>query len=191
MALDLANGYIRKDGSSASNVYYGYSYNQNAGDNDKVFAIRKVSTVGGVETITWTNGTQQSYINDWSGRTYSFSAPAGSLGLTYATTTLTETVTSGTYSFTYAKSRFVSFTWSSINGVSKYLITSKDASGNLLNVDGAPLRGQYVTRDYTTEVFNLTSYSQGYLDAGTYTLTVTAVNVAGSISSTATFNFAL
>jgi hypothetical protein len=191
MTLDLANGYIRKDGSSASNVYYGYSYNQSAGDGDKVFAIRKVSTVGGVETVTWTNGTQQSYINDWSGRTYSFVTPAGTLGLTYSKILSTETVTSGTYSFTYAKSRFVSFTWSSINGVSKYLITSKDGSGNLLNVDGAPLRGQYVTRDYTTEVFNLTSYSQGYLDAGTYTLTVTAVNVAGSISSTATFNFAL
>ena len=191
MALDLANGYIRKDGSSASNVYYGYSYNQNAGDNDKSFAIRKVSTVGGVETITWTNGTQQSYINDWVSRTYSFTSPAGSIGLTYSKTLSTETVTSGTYSFTFAKSRIASFTWSSINGVSKYIITSKDGSGKLLNVDGTPLSGQYVTRNYTTEVFNLTSYSQGYLDVGTYTLTVAAVNVAGSTSSTVTFNFAI
>jgi hypothetical protein len=191
MALDLANGYIRKDGSSASNVYYGYSFNSSASDTDKVFAIRKVSTAGGVETVTWTNGTPLSYINDWAGRTYSFAVPGGSLNLTYSTTTITETSTSGTYSFTYAKSRFASFTWSSINGVSKYIVTSKDGSGNLLGIDGAALRGQYVTRNYTTELFNLTSYSQGYLDAGTYTLTITAVNVAGSISSTTTFNFVL
>ena len=36
MALDL-NNYDRKDGASASNVYYGYVVNKNDSDSSKVF----------------------------------------------------------------------------------------------------------------------------------------------------------
>jgi hypothetical protein len=44
MALDLANGYSKKDSASASNVYYGYSTNPNPADTDLTFAIRLVNT---------------------------------------------------------------------------------------------------------------------------------------------------
>lgn len=176
MALDLANGYIRKDGSSASNVYYGYSFDSNASDTDKVFAIRRVTNVAGVETVKWTNGNSLSYTSDWAGRTYSFAAPGGNLNLTATTST--------TLGY-----RIASFSWNSLNGVSKYLVTALDSSGKLIQVNGLPLNGHYVDRGYSSELLNLTTWTQYYLTSGTCTFTVRAENVAGFTSSTVTINF--
>lgn len=181
MALDLANGYIRKDGSSASNVYYGYSYNQNAGDNDKVFAIRRVNTVGGVETVTWANGSRNAYVSNWANRADSFATPGGSLNISSTNSTI--------FINSLPATRVASFTWSEISGVDKYLVTSKDESGKILNVDGSISGGFYVERQYTTDLYNLTSFTQNYINSGTYTFTVTAINVAGSTTSTVTINF--
>ena len=181
MALDLANGYSRKDSASASNVYYGYSVDPNASDTDKVFAIRRVTNAAGVETVKWTNGNFFSYTSDWTGRTYSFATPGGNLNLTASTSTLSIN--------SIVTHRIASFTWSALNGVSKYLITALDTNGNLITIDGNPLRGHYVNRTYTAELLNLTSWTQNYLNSGTYTFTVRAENVAGSTSSSLTINF--
>ena len=181
MALDLANGYSRKDGASASNLYYGYSVDPNAADTDKVFAIRRVVTTAGVETVKWANGNQLSYISDWAGRTYSFSAPYTGLNLT--ATTSTSTLNS---IVTY---RTGTFTWSSILGVSKYFVTATDTNGDLLSSDGLRLTGQYLNKSWTAELHNTTSWKQNYLNPGTYTVTVRAENVAGFTSSTVTINF--
>lgn len=191
MALDLANGYSRKDSASASNVYYGYSVNSNPLDSDKVFAIRLVTNASGVETVKWTNNNSNSYVSSWSGRTFSFSAPGGSLGLTATTSIISETYTIGTFSITSVKQRTALFSWSSLNGVSKYLVTSSDNSGRFLSQDGSILRSPYFNTSYGGELLNLTSYSQTYTDSGTYTFTVRAENVAGFTSSTVVINFAL
>lgn len=181
MALDLTNGYSRKDGASASNLYFGYSVDANVADSDKVFAIRRVTSVGGVETVQWANGNQLSYSSNWSGRTYSFSAPGGNLNISSTTsTTLVNSIPTH---------RIASFTWSALNGVSKYLISALDTSGKLIQKDGFPITGQYVNRSYSTELLNLTSYTQQYLNPGTYTFTVRAENVAGFTSSSVTINF--
>jgi len=181
MALDLANGYTRKDSASASSVYYGYSVDTNAADTDKVFAIRRVSTAAGVETVKWTNGNQFSYISDWVGRTYSFAAPGGSLNITSTTSTITIN--------SIVTHRIGSFTWSALNGASRYLITAVNTSGALINGDGTLLRGHYVNRSFSNELYNTTSWTQQYLDPGTYSFTVRAENVAGFTSSTVTINF--
>lgn len=175
MALDLANGYSRKDSASASNVYYGYSPDPGATDGDKVFAIRKVSNVAGVETVTWTNGTPISYNDSWTSRTFSFSAPGGTLGPTCTLATFSN----GFY--------VASFTWSSLQGVSKYLVTFTNSRG-VLDEFGRVQTGIY-SRSYTANVFNLTSWSQPSTVTGSHTFTVTATNVAGSTSSSISVNF--
>jgi hypothetical protein len=177
MALDLANGYIRKDAASASNIYYGYSYNTAAGDGDKVYAIRKVTTVGGVETVTWTNNSQMSYASSWTNRAASFVAPSGSLGLTWSLST--DNYNSAQVS------------WSLLSGVDVYYVTVKSEGGQLLNLDGSPLQGFYVNdKTYTIDLFNQTSVSVGFANPGTYSVTITGKNIAGSTSSIATLYFA-
>ncbi len=174
MALDLTTDYVRKDSSSASNVYFGYAVG-NPSDTDKVFAIRRVNTAANVETVSWTNGDSISFNDSWSGRTYSFSTPGGNLNLTWSRVT--------------TPGRLASFTWSQINGVSKYLVTVKDSSGNILNSDGTIYRSAYNFKSFGSNLFNTYAYTQGFLDAGTYSLTLTATNVAGSISTIGTFSF--
>ena len=181
MALDLANGYSRKDSASASNVYYAYEINSGASEGDKVFSIRRVNTTSGVETVTWANGSQTAFISNWTDRVSSFTTPSGSLNIssTYSTVSINSIPTY----------RAATFTWSAIPGVNQFFLTSKDESGRTLNQDGAPLQGFYVERTYTTNLFNLTTYNQSYLNPGTYTFTVNGTNIAGSTTSTVTINF--
>jgi hypothetical protein len=181
MALDLANDYSRKDSASASNVYYGYSVDSNVADGDKVFAIRRVNTTSSVETVKWTNGNQFSYVSDWTGRTYSFATPGGSLNLSFTTSIAT--------SGSLITHRLGIFTWSSLQGVSKYLVQAVDSTGRFLQVNGLPLTGQYLNRGYGWELINLTTWTNYFLNSGTYTFTVRAENVAGFTSSTITINF--
>ena len=172
MALDLVNGYQRKDSASASNVYYGYTPNPNAADTDKVFAIRRVNTAAGVETVTWTNGDSISYNDSWSGRTYSFAAPGGSLGLTYTSVTYSN----GIYNST--------FTWSALNGVSKYIISVTNSNG-LIDEYGNRMN-MLTGKTWTTYVFNQTTWTQPFGSTGSHTFTLTATNVAGLTSSKVT-----
>lgn len=192
MALDLANGYSRKDSASASNVYYGYSTNPNAADTDLTFAIRLVTTAAGVETVKWSNG-EPLFISSWAGRTFSFVAPTTALNLTYSLTTVTNYYNQPTFTQSLPQASFknyvASFTWSAITGVNKYLVTVKDSSGSLLDKNGGKLQGPYVP-SWTVNYPNTYAHSQGFLTSGTYTVMVTAQNFGGSTSSTATINFA-
>lgn len=175
MPLDLINGYSRKDSSSASNVYYGYTVNPNPADGDAVFAIRRVNTVAGVETVTWTNGNPLSYSDTWTGRTFSFGAPGGTLGFTYSK--------SSTVPY------YASFTWSSISGVSKYVITATNSNNQILDGFGLTLRSNDAAKPFTANLTNTYVYTQQFVNSGTYSVTLTATNVAGSISSTYVINF--
>jgi hypothetical protein len=173
MALDLANGYVRKDGSSASNVYYGYSLSQNPADGEFVYSIRRVTTAAGVETITWSNGDPNGFISSWSGRTFSFTTPATSLGLTWSTSGYTTTLT-----------------WTAITGVNKYFVSVRNSGNVLLTDTGFPQQGPNSNQSYSEFVVNGTSYFQKFLQDGTYSVLVQATNVTGSTSSTATIYIA-
>lgn len=174
MALDLANGWVRQDSSSASNVYYGYSVVGNPADTDTVYAIRLVNTSAGVQTIKWTNNDPLSYCSSWSGRTYSFAVPTGSLGLTWSTSSTP--LYSGRFS------------WSGLTGVSKYVVAV--TNNQLLNQDGSPVTGPYAyQRTYTTNYTNQYVHYQGFLGTGSYTFAVTAINYAGSLTATTSVTF--
>lgn len=175
MAIDLNNGYAFKDAASASNVYYGYTTAMGAGAGDFVYAIRKVTTVSGVDTVSWTNNNQVMYVSSWSGRTHSFVSPISGLGLTWSATS------SGDI-------RRATFNWSSISGVNKYVVTAKDGNGVVLNYDGSKLLNLY-GKSWTVDYTNSYRHEQPFLSTGTYTVTVTGTNVGGSTSSTATINF--
>lgn len=175
MAIDLTNGYAFKDAASASDVYYGYTTTRGAGSGDFVYAIRRVKTVSGVDTVTWTNNNPYMYSSSWNGRTHSFVTPISSLSLTWSATS------SG-------NSRTATFTWSSISGVNKYVVTTKDINNIVLNYDGSVLVNPY-GKSWTTDYTNFYRHDQSFLSAGTYSITVSAVNAGGSTSSTATINF--
>jgi len=173
MALDLANGWHRKDSASASNIYYGYSTNPGSADGDFTYAIRKVNTSGSVESSRWTNDNML-FISSWAGRTYSFVAPLTGLGLTWSTfTQSTNTVSLG---------------WSPISGVNYYTVTITDVNGDVMGINGTKFVAPY-SKGYTTYLVNQYSYSQNLLSNGTYSVTVAGTNVAGSTSSTITINF--
>jgi hypothetical protein len=168
MNLDLANGYQRKDSASASNVYYGYAMTQNPADTDLVWSIRKINTAASVETVSWANGEPAAFSSSWSGRTSSFATPTGTLGLTW--------------SFLPSNPYNAKFTWNPITGVNRYLITV--SNNGLLNRDGSLKQGPYITATYTSEYINQYTHVQS-LGTGTFSVTVTAMNVAGSLNATA------
>lgn len=173
MYIDLANGWHRKDSSSASNIYYGYSKNPNSTDSDFTYAIRKVNTTSGVESSRWTDD-NMGFISSWSGRTYSFSEPLTGLSLTWSTVS--------------SPINAVYLNWSAINGVNYYTITITDENNNLIGLDGSQFKSAY-TKENTSLLVNEYSYSQRIVNDGTYSVTVKGSNIAGYTSSTITINF--
>jgi hypothetical protein len=171
MALDLANGYLRYDSASASNLYYGYNINPNATDSDTTWLIRRVNTSGGVQSTKWANGNMMAYTSNWNNRVSYFTAPSGNL------------------SFTYSKSgRSVGLGWTALSGVDNYVISSTDINGNILDRYGNIIpNSQYSSPICTDVVKNSTVYSLNYASSGTYSVTLTAINVSGTTSSTYTF----
>ena len=177
MALDL-NSYQRKDSASASNIYYGYSYNPNPADTDLVWAIRRVNTVAGVESYSWVNGDASGMYSSWTNRAAYFTAPTASLGFTWSTATASSLNT-------------MSLSWTLLTGVDRYIITSKTNGGQLLDSRGNSIIGPNVGgKTYTDFVIGLNGFSLAFPGSGTYSITLTALNAAGSTSSTATINFA-
>lgn len=180
MSIDLANGYSRKDGASASNLYYGYSYVGTPVNDDYVFSLRKVTTSAGVETVTWANGGPINYNCNWTQREFYFTAPVGSLALTYSIATASQ-------GFNF--SACARLNWQAVSGVSYYYITTKDVDGNLLNKDGVRLLGPNLDQvSYSDLVINSYNYTQNFIQTGTYSITLTGWNVAGVTASTFTFS---
>ena len=75
MAIDIANGWLRYDGASASCLYYGYNMNLGATGSDSTWSIRKVSTVDGVSTVNWSNNSMTVMASTWDNRVESFKKP--------------------------------------------------------------------------------------------------------------------
>jgi hypothetical protein len=167
--MDLTN-YLRKDYATPS-IYYGYSSDPNAASTDFNWSIRKVTTSGNVETVTWTNGDPVKSLSKWNDRVNSFATPAGSLGLTCS-----------------FSNPFLNITWNQLSGANRYQISISE-SGKLYSDSGHQLyyNPNGNTTPITKELSNSGSYKYKFASTGLiYSITLTAINVAGSSASTVT-----
>lgn len=163
----FANNWLRRDISSPT-VYYGYSTNTNAANTDDNWFIKKVTTAGSVETVTWTNGSPNYNISKWNDRVASFVQPTGALGVTWSVSVPS-----------------LSISWNQLTGVDRYQIVITE-SGNLYSDSGNEIYNNG-SLQVTKEVVNVGSYTYNKASSGlTYLVTITGVNVAGTTASTVT-----
>lgn len=175
--INFYDTYLRKDSASASNVYYGYTNNLNASDTDPVWSIRRVSTSAGVESTKWSNNNVGDFISTWSERVNCFTAPTGSIAFTFSSATASD-------------GYVLSLSWTDLSGVDVYRISLRDVNNQLLDTGGRPFVGPYrFDRIYTDSVVSAAAYNSLKVYSGTYSVTVTAINAAGSTSSTITRYF--
>lgn len=177
-----ATNWLRRD-INPPTTYYGYNSNMNAGDSDTNWSIKKVTVSGTVETVKWTNGSY-GYDSIWNDRVDSFVTPTGSLGLTCS---------KGTQ---IGNSVPLNITWNQLSGVNIYqIVVSRSSiiysdSGNQVynnpNFNNNQITKEIVNGD--SYVFNYAESSNGASPSNVYSITLTAINVAGSSMSTITVN---
>jgi len=178
MAIDLANDWLRKDNATASStVYYGYAIDPSTTNVDSVWSIRKVTTSGSVDTVSWNDNIVLSYNAVWNDRVETFIAPTASLAITYSVTT-----TTNSFEVDYS---IINSSWTDIKGVNQYRISITDQNGILYNYLGNPFNNTY-DMNRLTNVQSSNTYTFRGVPSMTYSLTVSAVNMAGSTSSTVT-----
>lgn len=163
MSLDLTS-YLRKNSGTSSYTFYGYSTNPNAADGDSTWAIRKV-TPG--ETTTWTNGVID-FVSSWSTATQSFLTPSGALGVTYSSN----------------NTNYYRISWSDLSGVEVYTVTTKDSNGQILTKGGSFYTTPHYTPTFTSKYVNGSMHDQYLPSNATYSIVVTAINVAGQLTAT-------
>jgi hypothetical protein len=176
MAIDLANDWLRKDIATPS-VYYGYALNAVAQDTDSVWAIRKVTTSGATDTVTWNDNIQFKFNAKWSERVACFATPSGSLGITWSVST-----GQNSFSVTYSDIRA---SWTDLSGANLYRILLTDHLGRTYNYTGDSNRNPYLLTQLTSEQEGTSYFFRGTTNM-TYSLTVTAVNALGISASTVT-----
>jgi len=178
MAIDLANDWLRKDNATASStVYYGYALDPSSSNSNSVWSIRKVTTSGSVDTVTWNDNKNFNYNAVWNDRVETFIAPTASLSITYS-------VTNSQNSFNMISS-IVNTSWTDIKGVNEYRISITDQNGVLYDDLGNPFSNTYATTRLTSVTSNNRYIFKG-VPSMTYSLVISAVNSAGSTSSSAT-----
>lgn len=178
--MDLTN-YLRKDYATPS-IYYGYSIDPNAASTDFNWSIRKVTTAANVETVTWSNGDPAKPYAKWNDRVSSFITPSGSLGLTCS-----KGVQNG-------NNVPLNITWNQLSGANRYqVVVSK--SGIIYSDSGNQIyyNPNFNTTQITKEIVNGGSYTYNFAEStnglspsNVYSVTLTAINVAGSSASTVT-----
>jgi len=172
------NNWLRHDGASASNQYYGYNLNPNASDSDTNWSIRQVQTINSIDYVKWSNNSIYQWASTWANRTQSFSTPSGSLGLTYSVSG-----SEGTY--------FVTMKWNLLTGVDQYIISTLNTNGTPISPTGDKIIGPYVTSTYSCSFFNNNNYTQKVVDTNaTYSITLIGINQAGTISTSVNIHFA-
>lgn len=163
MSLDLTS-YLRKNSGTSSYTFYGYSNNPNAADGDFSWAIRKVTSG---ETTTWTNGVID-FTSSWSTATQSFLTPSGTLGVTYSSN----------------NTNYYRINWSALSGVNSYTVTTRNSNGQLLNEGGSFYLNPWSQPTFTNKYTNGTIHNQYLPSNATYSIVVTAINVAGQLTAT-------
>ena len=138
-----------------------------------------------MQSTIWANGSNGTNQSTWANRVASFTSPTSSLGFTWSI--------SG-----YSSKYTVNLSWTIIPGVDTYLISTTKISGStgslcpngLVTQQGWPYQGPNGLPSSSYTILNSSSTIQSILDFGsTYTIQLTAKNVAGSTSSTATIYF--
>jgi len=180
--MDLTN-YLRKD-TATPTIYYGYSSDLNAASTDFNWSIKKVTTSGNVETVTWSNSDPEKPLAKWNDRVASFATPTGSLGLTCSKGTQV------------GNNVPLNITWNQLSGANRYQIVVSESSiiysdsGNQVYYNPS-----FNNSQITIEIVNGSSYTFNYAQStnglspsNIYSISVTAINVAGSSSSTTTVN---
>ena len=169
---NLSNNWLRRDIGSPD-VYYGYSSDYNATDSETKWSIKKVSVSGSVETVTWSNGSPSSRASIWDERVDCFISPSGPINLT------------GTVS-SFGNDILLGVNWSILSGVDRYQILVKDEdTGVKFTDDGFILYNTGANSQITQELFHTDNYTYIHADLGkTYSITVTAINVAGNYDET-------
>ena len=179
--MDLTN-YLRKDFATPS-IYYGYSSDSNAASTDFNWSIRKVTTAANVETVTWSNGDTGKPFAKWNDRAVSFTTPSGSLGLTCS---------NGTQ---IGNNVPLNITWNQLPGTNRYQIVVSESS--IIYADsGNRIYNNNNNSQITKEIVNGGSYTYNFAESSNgdasasnvYSITLTAINVAGSSVSTITVN---
>lgn len=117
--IDNNTMYVRYDalgsGTGGTISYYGYINqnqvsNPNPSDSTAAFSIKKVSWNGNVQSTVWSNNAIATFECDWTNRAAYFATPSGTSSIT------------ATYSFDGYKNN-IRFNWTSVTGVSRYLVT--------------------------------------------------------------------
>lgn len=171
--MDL-NNWQRRETIGATNSdaivnrYYGYTRVVNPADTDAVFAIRKINVSGNVETASWNDNSFTSFNAKWSERAANFTAPSGTLGLTY----------SGTDPFI--------FTWTRLSGVNIYDVEVRNAEGRLVTSEGG-IHYATTERENTARYINETTHTQRFSETGSYNVYLKATNAAGTLTATQSF----
>ena len=127
MAIDLANDWLRRDIATPS-VYYGYNLNPGSLDTDSTWSIRKVTTSGTIDTVTWNDNLQFKFTAKWSERVDCFATPSGSLGITWSVSNV-----QNSFSTTYSEIRA---SWTDLSGANLYRILLTDYLGQTYNYLG-------------------------------------------------------
>jgi len=176
--MDFNSAWLRKDTIGTASVYYGYAVNVASSDTDRVWSIRKITTTGTVDSVSWNDNESMVYNAKWSERVANFSAPAGSLGITYSKTTdLFSNVTIDT-------------NWTILSGVNTYKVVVTDQNGILYGPFKGPRNQQFINNYGVERITEKVIANNNYKFVGTigmtYSITITGVNTIGTTSSTVT-----
>ena len=175
--IDLQNDWLRMDVATPS-TYYGYAISPSTSEGSNLWAIRKVTASGSVSTTSWNDNSALYYNASWTNRYNSFLSPTASIGLTWSKT-------SSTNGFGMS-STVINFNWNSVPGVNNYTITISDQTGVVYNY----LNQAYGYNPYITSKVTNQQTTPGYqfigLSSMTYSVTLSAINQAGSTSSNVT-----
>lgn len=174
--MDFNSAWLRRDTIGTASVYYGYAVNVASGDTDRVWSIRKITTTGTVDSVTWSDNESMVYNAKWSERVTNFTVPAGSLGVTYS---------KATDSFSNVT---IDTNWTILSGVNTYKVIVTDQNGILYGPFKGP-RNQVFLNNYggeriTDKVIANNNYKFVGTIGMTYSITITGVNTIGTTAST-------
>lgn len=172
----IYDNWLKKDDQSPD-IYYGYSYDADALDGDAKWSIKKVTTVGQSEIVTWANGGDGVASSSiWDNRYDYFTASALPLNLS-----ATE-VDHGSYIS-------LRISWDLIDGVDRYQVIIAGSASEVFTNDGYIVYNNGYNSVATMDVFNNNEYIYKKVEVGeSYNVTVTGFNVAANITESIAVN---
>jgi len=170
---NLDTDWTRKEIATPS-TYYGYA-KSGTSPSEKRWAIRKVTSSGGSQSVEWNNNISFRPNAIWDNRAAHFTALASftaSSGLTYSVDQ-----TGNTFHDEYR----LSISWTDLAGTDIYKVKITDHNGVVYNYLGGPYSNKYQLGGIATET---TKTNFAFLAPAnmTYSFTITAANIVSSES---------